>query len=501
MKKTYPLGSRKVKFINQECFAIFDFGAGWVETMVSTFFLFFLTSVILMDPIKAGLILTASKVWDAITDPAVGFISDRSKSKLGRRSVFILFGSVPSGVLVFLLFNATHFSAGVNIVWFVIIYLLHSTFWTICNVPANALPNDMTNDAEEYAKMVSWRAPHSRVAAMVASYIGPILIYRFGSTPDAMATGFRIFGIITAVMYTACWLITFAGTWSIELSEEDIDQTQKVNFANIWNEFLSVYKNKAMIQNVLLMVSGYLGVFLHFTYIMYWITICTDKTAQASMLTLAPTLGCVVSAFLGGKLIAKLNIGPYYILSALIYGGGLCLATFVGNATLPVVFIALFIAGLGMCGVMLAPYQCLPMSIDVDRMITTRRRGGTYTGMCTFTQKVAQAVIAVLLGAVLSWSGYDATKAVQDPGTVVAILNVFRWGGLVVMLPGMLIAAGYKITTAGHGKLMAALDRLDAGAPKDSLTAEEIKLAEIYSGWSYERMYDPENTKLTAPRH
>ena len=500
MKKTYPVGSRPVKFINQECFAIFDFGAGWVETMVSTFFLFFLTTVILMDPIKAGLILTVSKVWDAITDPAVGYISDRSRSKLGRRSVFILVGAIPSGVLVFLLFHTTHFSAGVSIAWFTIIYLLHSTFWTICNVPANALPNDMTNDAATYAKMVSWRAPHSRIAAMVASYIGPILIYKFGSTPEAMAKGFHVFGIITAVMYTACWLITFAGTWSAEISDEDIDREQKTNLGNIWNEFLSVYKNKAMLQNVFLMVSGYLGVFLHFTYIMYWITICTPFTDRASILTLMPTLGCVVSAFLGGKLIEKFNIGPYYIGSALMYGVGIMVATFFSNSFAPCV-VFLFIAGLGMCGVMLAPYQCLPMSIDMDRMITTRRRGGTYTGMCTFTQKVAQAVIAVLLGAILSWCGYDATKAVQDPGTATAILNVFRYGMLVVMLPGMIIAANYKFTMKTHAIIMDACEKLESGVPKESLPDDVKRLSEKLSGWSYDRMWNPENTKLSAPKH
>ena len=498
--KLYPLGSRKMKFINKELYAIGDFGAGYIDTFVNTFFLFFMTDVILMDAVQAGLITAVSKAWDAISDPLMGYISDRTKSKRGRRNFWLWVAWLPGGAAVFLLFNAVTF-ADANITWayYLIMFLLHSTFWTMLNVPYNCLPNEMTTSYEDRATIQGMRAWHSRPAALMCAYLVPAILY---SGSFSMVDGFRISALIGAAIYSFCWLLVYFGTWNYPVSDEEYAELAKdTGVLNVFTEWLSVYKNKAMRATVFFMLSGYVAVYIYACYIMYYIVTVMDMASVASLLTLPTTLGCAIIAIFCGKIIYKMGNGPAYILSGLMFGGGLCVATF-NITSFAWTWVWMFIAGLGMCGIMLAPYNTVPYAIDVDYVITKKHtRGGTYMGMVTFSQKVAQAIVVAILGAIITYAGYNGANDVQPESAYLTILYIMRWGSLIALIPGFICAAMYPITPDAHAKFLKACDKLEAGATVNELTDEEKKICVDFSGWDLECLYKPGNNKLTAPVH
>ena len=134
--------TEKLPFYRKVLFGVGDSTFSLLYTVTTLYFLYFLTDVAGLKPALAGTILLAGKFWDAVTDPTVGFLSDRTKTRWGRRRPYILFGAVPLAITYLLIWQTFPFAAGSQALLFVTYTILALLFWTtftITGIPYAAL--------------------------------------------------------------------------------------------------------------------------------------------------------------------------------------------------------------------------------------------------------------------------------------------------------------------------------------------------------------------------
>ncbi|MEJ2068719.1 MAG: MFS transporter [Deltaproteobacteria bacterium] len=122
-------------------YGVADFGISMMHSAVQFFLIFYYTDVVGIDPAIAGLALFVGRItWDAVDDPIIGYISDHIRTRFGRRRPFLLFGAVPFGISVYIIFSAP--SGLSNLAAFIVgmgTFLLFDTFYTAVSVPYYAL--------------------------------------------------------------------------------------------------------------------------------------------------------------------------------------------------------------------------------------------------------------------------------------------------------------------------------------------------------------------------
>ena len=124
-------------------------------TMFTTYGLYFFTNVVGLSGKFAGLIMTIGTLWDAVTDPLVGIISDNRDPRKGRRRPFLLVCAIPFGIVTWLLFTAWDFVEIQQKIYFIIVALLFYTFQTLIDVPYTSLSGEVTDNYDLRSKLAN----------------------------------------------------------------------------------------------------------------------------------------------------------------------------------------------------------------------------------------------------------------------------------------------------------------------------------------------------------
>ncbi len=145
-------------------------------TIIDLFLLFYFTDVLGLKPVLAGLVLLIGRIWDAVNDPLVGYLSDRSKSRFGRRRIFMALSAVPLGVTyIFIWRIPADVSDVAKMVLAILLYVLYDTFSTMFAVPFQALGNEISQNYDERTSLVAWRMLFSIVTGLISTVV-PMMI-------------------------------------------------------------------------------------------------------------------------------------------------------------------------------------------------------------------------------------------------------------------------------------------------------------------------------------
>jgi GPH family glycoside/pentoside/hexuronide:cation symporter len=195
--------SEKLKFTTKLAYGAGDLGPAITANILVFYLLFFFTDVAGLPPGLAGSILMIGKIADAINDPIVGIMSDRTRSRWGRRLPWMLFGAVPFGIIYYLQWIIPHFSSdrAANQWWlfgyYVLIGILFNIAYTMVNLPYTALTPELTQDYNERTSLNSFRFAFS-ISGSILSLILYILIT--DAYPDDSATRYAVLGILCSAV-------------------------------------------------------------------------------------------------------------------------------------------------------------------------------------------------------------------------------------------------------------------------------------------------------------
>lgn len=472
-----------------------DIFGGGAFLLVSLLLLNYLTDVEFMAPAAAGVIIMIGKAIDAVWDPIMGSISDRTKSKFGRRRLYFLLGIIP----IFISFTLLWYSFGIKskialFIYYIIVYVLFNMVFSMVMIPYNSILPEMTKDYKERTSFTGIRMIFSVTSAIAAGVLPKILIKSLGGTNIKL--GYLIMALIFSALYSIPWLIVFFGTWenhsisSLELKER-----------NIFNELKSVFNNKCFKIHAGMFLSGQAAVDFLTTLFIYYLTVCLNRANEFSMV-------------LGTLLIAQLISMPIHTkisqkntkTSPLKFGFSVWILALIASLFLSpasptfLIYAVSGICGLGTSAAVLVPWSILPEVADVDEMITSKRREGIYSGMATFLRKMANGLAIGLIGLLLQWIGYVKPQevggvATQSAFTTYGIKCLFGIVPILFILLAIHFAKKYCITEEKYAVLMKEIDRRKNYGEASRVDENTRKVCEELTGHSYEKLWNSVNSQ------
>ncbi len=407
----------KLRLSTKVIYGTGDFYGGASATIISMLFLYFLTDVVGMRPVYAGVIIFIGRFVDAITDPLMGRISDQTNSRFGRRIPYFLYFAIPVG----LSFGLLWIQLGIEndmlmFVYYSFAYILFSISFTAVMVPYAALAPELTQDYHERTALISTRMAFSIIGALFAAVIPKTII----DLTSSMSKGYLLMGIVFGFVFVLIWLILF-----LHMKGKEIYQCVKDQDAFL-KALWSTFKNKAFLYLVGIYLFSFIVNDLLSVNFIYYLTYYLDRSDIYTPIMGGLLLSAVVSLLAYVKLTKKYGKRKTYIIGASFWTvilGGLMLF----GQTIPssiIMIYALFL-GLGMGVSYAIPWSMLPDVIDLDQVITGQRREGIYSGVMTFLRKLSSSLAVLLISFVLDLSGYiattDGTTVTQPDSSILAI--------------------------------------------------------------------------------
>jgi len=430
-------------------FGIFDLGGNMLFTLVSFWALKYLTDTVGIAAAGAGIAVMISKAWDAVTDPTMGFITDRTLSRWGRRRVYLLFGAVPMMLaMVFFFTSPQYLPSSMHIVWATIGLMVLFTASTIINVPYASLTPELTSDYHEQSSLNGYRfgcAVFGTIAG--AGAVEPLvkLFARPGSpNPLVDPRGFSVMGLILGSVMMIVTLITFFGTKEKKYTKEDLPTD------GFFATFGSVFKNKPFVLLLLTYALHMTGISFLTAILAYYTNYVlhrSDITTIALILLLVTAMIFIPISVLVSKKIGKMR--TYQICFVVLASA--CGIIFALGHKLPVEFFfgLMVYAGIGVGFSYVAPFAMVPDTIEYEARRSGKRNEGAYYGMWTFTSKLGTALAIFVAGQILEFGGFishagEGTVA-QPPSVFNAIRLIIGPIPIVVLIAAIVVVNFYPL--------------------------------------------------------
>jgi len=444
-------------------------GAEWASSLVFTayavYFLIFLTDVVGIRPSVAGGILFAAAVWDAVTDPAMGIISDRTRSRFGRRRPYLLGVAVPFGLIFWMLFSAPPIHGYKLIAYYLIMSLLMHGALTVLEVPYTALAPEMTKDYDERTSLMSFRVVWSQIASIVAAAVPLMIVKQFSDPKEGWSVTGLLFGFLCIFPILLTWRLTRG--W-----ERYVEDTEPLNFKDLSR---AIYGNRSFYYVMGIYLFSTTAVYASGTtamyFLEYWMNFSENQISLFFLFFFACTVLWVPVITIVSKWIGKR--GAFMLLMALwaaAYG--------IGNLIIRphhvvLMYLLAALGSVGAAGSFLLCYSMIADVVEVDEFKTGKRREGLYYGVVTFVQKMGSALALLILGQVLERIGY-VPNAVQSARVLLGLRIMFGpvLAGLIVI--SVVIAYFLPMTRKRHKALLEAIEAKRSGAAWDETGFKEL---------------------------
>lgn len=423
-----------------------DFAFNLSFTFSSLFLLYFYTDALELNARTAGLIIMVALIWEGITDPVIGMIVNRTKSRWGRYRPYLLFGSVPLALSVIGMFLPTGLGGTALVAYCFATHLVYRTVFTLVNIPYIALSAQMTRDSDQRGRLAATRMLFAIFCGLVLASTTLPLAKALGGG----GRGFFLVSVIYSLAATAILLLCFATTREEATGDEEDHPSLREMVATM----------KANRPFLILLVATILGT-TAFTmsgkalvyYLKYW-----SGSETAVTLGLVTMLGAAAAAMIPWMLITKrtskrvvwmtgvgLNVLAYLVIFTLAPRSGIAL------------WGALIAIGIGNAAFIQTFWSMLPDTVEYGEWKTGTRGEGAIFGLIAFSQKVALGIGTGMIGILLDAMGYVANRP-QSPATLRGIVMMFGGGPLLLFLGSILVIWAYPIDGPMHGRLVRAID-------------------------------------------
>ncbi|GHU32802.1 sugar transporter [Spirochaetia bacterium] len=396
----------------------------------------FLTDTVGLAAALAGAAVMLSTIWDAVTDPVMGYVSDRTHSRWGRRRPYLLFGALPMMLSLWFFFTSPDYfgqsSQSFLFMWAALALMLVKTASTILNIPYSSLTPELTDDYHERSTLNGYRFGFAVFGTMLgAAAVQPIVDtvknklaagHNVSITDPAAAeqlmqyqkTGFSVLGLILGAVFAVVSLLCFFGTKektrNIVMPKEGFFPTYRAVFRN--RPFVILFCTYALHIVALTFLQSILVYYTEYVYQK------PEMTTLAMLMLLVTAMVFIPVSVLVSKKIGKKF--TYQICFAIL-GSACLLIFFLGHILGPNFFLAMMVyGGIGIGFNYVAPFAMVPDTIEYDAVKTGERKEGAYYGMWTFISKLGAALAAFLLGIILSVGAY-VPHAVQSDSAILAI--------------------------------------------------------------------------------
>lgn len=442
----------KLSFWTKLAYGTGDMGAGMTQNLIAFFFLIFLTDVAGMNPLAAGTVLLIGKAWDAVNDPLVGMLSDRTQTRWGRRYPWILLSALPFGVTFFLMWIVPGGSPGFRFWYYVVTSVLFQIFFTTANLPYTTLTAELSQDYDERTDLTSFRLSFSLAGAILALVLG-LLISQWIPLRQLQ---YLVLGGTCALVSVFPLLVCVFGTYP---------HAQKVQAANpsgapspeaelpFWEQLRIAVSNTPFRYVVGIYLFAWLALQITASIIPFYVTFwmgLEDYFLPALLvqgMAIPMMWPCnLLSRRLGKKGLFYVGIGVWLIVQIGLF--------FLQPGQTSFLYFLCVVASFGVATAYVVPWAMLPDVIELDELQTGQRREGIFYAFMTLLQKIGLAVGLFLVGAALQWSGFVAEAETQPESALLAIRTFMGPVPLVLLVGGLGLCYLYPITRTVHEEIL-----------------------------------------------
>ncbi len=458
---------REVGIGEKLIFAWANFFDGGGQTVVSVLYLIFLTNVIGINAAWAATVIMVSKIWDAVSDPIMGIITDNTRSRFGRRKPYIFAGGIVLILSMALLWNPISFTSQIaKIIYVTITYILYSTVATVISVPYSSLSTEVSTRYEETNKINFLRQAFSLIACVVASLVptalfekltvGSITLSQFYFT---IVLGFGLFFGIPLILTGI--FVKERVKYGSEKSKFSVGQFIKPFKVKSFRKLLGIYLCQAVNLDI---VSS---IVLYFS--LYVITGMSSTTFMGSFLAMQMVMLPILTIFV--KKYPKTKIYRFGLPLSMLCAVFISLYPANGNPIF--VYIAAALMSIGVSGAQTMSWIIFPDVVDIAQLGLGERIAGSLSGAMTFTRKAAAAIAIFFVGNILNLAGFvEKTDAMPTPvqpvSAIIGIRAILIFTWVVIMGLGFLLARKFNLSPELSSRVKYFLQN-------DSLSEEEEK--------------------------
>lgn len=409
----------------------FATGSGYqiMGSLVGSYLLIFLTDTFGVPAGAAGVIMVIASIWDAINDPIMGTIDDRTKTKWGKYRPYFLFIPAILTVVVVLLFASPNISTHGKIIWTAVFYILYGMLRTGIEIPSSALINAVTDQPGERTKLINAYTVVMGIFTTITTSFALTFVSLFGG--DNTAKGYMIVvGIAGVLMTISCWMC-FATT-----KEKFVEHSEQTH---LLAELKGLFSTKGLINVLLTWLASYIAFNIMMSSSVYYIMYCAVRpdliSAYMLDISLIGVLGIVFLIPVLMKLFKKTE-KAFVASQIVVLVCSILILIFKSN--LVVLFVLSGIAAMFSTASM--PFSAMLMTemTDLVKLDSGKTVNGTMAALKGFSNKAGIAISSAIISFTLESTGYIAGAIGQEPQAVVTGITLSRF--LVPAICAVIIA-------------------------------------------------------------
>ncbi len=433
--------SRLTKFI----YGIGDTGFSLTSTILGLYFAIYLTDVVGLSPGIAGTAILVGRVWDFINDPIIGHISDRTRSRWGRRRPYLLFGAIPFGLAFMLLWWKPPLEAQISLaVYYGAAYLLFDTAATFTYMPYFALTPELAEDYDERTALTSYRMFFSILGGLIAVILPLSIIGTF--RPENVGR-VSLMGIIFAVASMFPLWLTFFGT-----REREYHMQQ--DRPGLKRSIRSAFNNRPFVFSAGLFLLTWVAVSILETTLLFFIKYVVEREPQTDLIMATIFITAIFTLPLWEYISRRWNKQRAYI-AGIGFWAVVQMVLITLNPSSPL-FLLLglsVLAGVGVGAAHVLPWSIIPDAMEWDELQTGERHEGMFYSLVTLLQKIASAIAIPLVLYLLEATNYIPNAEVQSASALLGIRIVVGPIPALLLCGGILFAWLYPLTREAHSQI------------------------------------------------
>lgn len=435
----------KLPFWTKVIYGSGDLGFSMNNSIIAAFFPIFMMDVIGLTPALVAIILFVGRSWDYVNDPIIGYLSDRTRSRWGRRRPFLLFGALPFALSFILLWLSPNFSQTGLIIYYSLGYIIYEALATTVYMPYFALTPELTEDYDERTKLISYRMFFNILGSLTA-YIFPMMV--IGSMIPENTQRVMLMAVIAGAIAATPLIGVFLGT----REKKEFIPEDKPKFLP---SLKAAFKNRPFVFAAGIYLLTWMTMLVVETNLLLYIKYIVRREGQSSIIMASIFVTAILALPLWNWAAKHWSKRLAYIIGVSFWAVVMMVLIMV-NAQTPfwVVLVLCIMAGIGVSAAQVLPWAIIPDAIEWDEWKTYERHEGVFYSLITLMGKMANSIAVPLSLLVLQVTGYQAGTAVQPESALTGIRLVIGPIPALLLTGGIIFAIFYPLSRQQHHKIV-----------------------------------------------
>jgi GPH family glycoside/pentoside/hexuronide:cation symporter len=428
-----------------------DLGFSLTSTIIGAYFLFFLTDVVQIKPAVAGIAIFIGKTWDWFNDPLIGYISDRTRTRWGRRRPFLLFGAIPFAIAFVMMWYVPPFESTVALtVYYAAAYVVFDAAATFVYMPYFALTPELTDDYDERTALTSYRMFFSIFGSLLSFTIPLIIVGTF--TPEnagrVIIMGL-VFGILSAL---PLWLVFF-------------NTKEKQTFADqekpkIIPSLKAAFSNRPFVFGAIIYLLTWICLDVIQAIILFFIKYVLRLESQSDLIMALIFVTGIIALPLWEFASRKMGKRHAYAVGVAFMAVVLMVLISMGSTSpFTIIVVLCVMAGIGVSAAHVLPWAILPDAIEWDEYKTGKRHEGVFYSLITLMQKIASSIAIPLTAVLLDVTKYVPNALEQPKSALLGIRLLMGPIPALLLIIAIVFALKYPLNKETYAKVVEELEQ------------------------------------------